>query len=227
MIRSLNLPRLIFLQGPPQCGKDTLAKFLVDFGRYKLEKFARPIIEAMEGQFPDYFTARTTGERRTIEDFKRHNFAPFLNRYPLETMDLPEKVTGRDIMIAWSERFMKPLFGPYVFGTLAAMRLYPPHEDNQRPNGSNYVMSDSGFELEARPLFEVIGKENCAIIQIYRPGHNFNSDSRSYWADPEIATFSYNNALAGIDHLQIDFAKWFNSHVFSYKHQAEMRNPNA
>lgn len=225
MIRSSNLPKIVFLQGPPSCGKDTIADLLNDFGGYEKFKFAQPIIDAMRGQFPTYFNPMYGSlPPRTIEEFKKHNFAPHLNHY--EKGLTPEIVTGRDIMIAWSEQFMKPLFGSMVFGTIAAKASFPFDEDRVGDNHFKAVFSDSGFEAESIPVLERCPRELAVIIQVYRPGHNFSSDSRSYWSDPAVATFSYMNALEGLDAFQKDFIKFFNSNVFSYHSQSQLRSPS-
>lgn len=216
MIRSSHLPKLIFLQGPPQCGKDTIADLLVNMGGYTQHKFAQPIVDAMKAQFPSFFDFPIKNAR-SIEDFKRHDFGPYLHA------DKNVKVTGRDIMIAWSEKFMKPLFGDTIFGKLADRRVF---DDSLDWTDSSYrvVMSDSGFEPESIPPLATIGGKHAAIIQVYRPGHNFTGDSRSYWSNPEVATYSYMNDKEGLDAFQKDFIKFFNSNVFSYSDQRQLRS---
>lgn len=213
MIRSTHLPRLIFLQGPPQCGKDTIAALLADFGNYRKMKFAQPIVDGMHGVFPSYFTRPD----RDMESFKRHDFGKFWS-------DDGRRVTGRDVMIAYSESFLKPLFGPEFFGNHMARSV-----ETALCSGEvvRFVISDSGFEPEAQPVFKMVPHDHCAIIQVYRPLHSFDGDSRSYWADPKVATFSYNNALNDLEAMKIDFIKWFNSVVFSYHSQSELRSKSA
>ncbi len=221
MIRSTHLPRIIFLQGPPGCGKDTIAALLSEFGAYHPRKFAQPIINALMGMFPAYFSPPDRPPR-TIEEFKKHDFAPFLNRY--NKGEAPEVVTGRDIMIAWSEKFMKPLFGDKVFGILAQIEALPLDRDWFLDPFWRVVFSDSGFESESIPILDRCPREAAVIIQVFRPGHNFTSDSRSYWSDPGIATYSYMNGLEGLDLFQKDFIKFFNSNVYSYADQLNLRS---
>lgn len=216
MIRTSHLPRLIFLQGPPSSGKDTIADLLNAFAAYRHHKFAQPIIDAMESQFPTYFTP-SGRPRRSITDFKRHDFGPHLS-------DDDRTVTGRDIMIAWSEQFMKPLFGATIFGRLAVQRIHAADAAADTPD-FRVVMSDSGFEPESHDLLSEVGTDNATIIQIYRPGKTFEGDSRSYWTNPSIATFSYNNAIESLDAMQLDFVKWFNETVYSYADQSTLRSP--
>lgn len=222
MIRTFDLPKIIFLQGPPGCGKDTIASLLHELGGYMPHKFAQPIIDAMYGMFPKFFNPGNGLPSRSIEDFKKHNFAPFLNQF--NKGEAPDIVTGRDIMIAWSEKFMKPLFGDKVFGTLADIKVFPRDEDLITIPSYRICFSDSGFESESVPLLASCPHNLCAIIQVYRPGHNYSSDSRSYWSDPRIASFSYNNALEGLDAFQKDFIKFFNSSVYSYDDQLKTRS---
>lgn len=217
MIRTINLPKLILLQGPPGCGKDTIAHLLRDFGGYTHFKFAQPIIDAMQGQFTSYFEP-SGRPKRTIDEFKRHDFGKYL-------CGDGRTITGRDIMIAWSEQYMKPLFGQDVFGTLADNAVFPRYMDREADPTFRAVMSDSGFEPESRGLFTTIKHENAAIIQIYRPGKTYAGDSRNYWAMPAVATFSYNNALEGLDEMQKDFIRFFNTSVYSHSDLAKIRSP--
>lgn len=214
MIRTTHLPKLIFIQGPPGSGKDTVAHLLRDFGSYTPFKFAQPIIDAMRAQFQPFF--QPSGRpNRTLSEFKKHDFGPYLGG---------EKVTGRDIMIAWSENFMKPLFGQEVFGRLASWRAFPLNEDRQADPFYRAVFSDSGFEAESFNLLGYVTPKNAVIIQLYRPTFTFAGDSRNYWANHEVATFSYNNALEDLDAMQLDFIKWFNTNVFTFADQQILRS---
>lgn len=208
MIRRTHLPTFIFLQGPPQSGKDTVAKLLSDFGAFRPIKFAQPIITAMQALYPTYFSRPD----RDMESFKRHDFGKYYH-------DEGAPVTGRDIMIAYSEFFMKELFGSQFFGNETKREL-----QRRDTDAHHWTASDSGFEQEAQPVFEVIPKKECAIIQLFRPTKSFAGDSRNYWTDPEVATFQYNNALDDLSAMQLDFIKWFNTTVFSFKDQLALNS---
>lgn len=192
MVRN-NLPKVVFLQGPPRCGKDTAAHLLVETYEYQHEKFAQPIVDAMQAQFSDFFMVNEEMDPPgTMDDFKSTNFGPYLN----PGSDVA--ITGRDIMIAWSEKFMKPLFGDRVFGTLAARRIY-----------KSTVFSDSGFQGEAEAIFTDFPPEECAIVALYRPGCTFQNDSRSYWSRPGIPIYHFMNNSETVDEFKVAFLTFF------------------
>lgn len=154
--------KVIILNGPPGCGKDTLADHLV----------------------------YSPGALRNAEkrEFKTHLFrvAATLAAIPLHEMitlnaqktkntpcpSLPGNKSPREWLIYVSENVVKPHLGSTYFGATAAKTLN--NEDMA------YVFADGGFDVEVAVLAEKVGKNNVLVLQITRPGHSFAEDSRRY-----------------------------------------------
>lgn len=142
----------IFLNGPPGCGKDTAAYYLHNHHRYKIHKFTSPMDRALRA-----FFNLTREEYRDLREGKKDE--PFIT-----------DISMRDILIAFSEKFAKPLFGQDILGILASQALDKIHQ--------RVVFSDCGFAPEILILRPLI--DRAAVIEISRPGHSFLNDSRSY-----------------------------------------------
>jgi hypothetical protein len=147
----------IIFNGPPGTGKDEACNFLkLHFGYKHL-------------QFKDQLF---------IETAKYYNVSLewFLNSYDDRTIkERPEKklngLSRRQAMIHVSEDIIKPKLGKDYFGIKTAEKI---------DNVSLYCFSDGGFIEEIIPLINIIGQKNICIVQLYRTGCNFSSDSRTY-----------------------------------------------
>jgi hypothetical protein len=80
-------------------------------------------------------------------------------------------LSRRDAMIYVSERVIKPKYGKDYFGVKTAECVDP---------SLSYCFSDGGFLEEVYPLINRFGPENICIVQLYRTGCSFSSDSRNY-----------------------------------------------
>ena len=86
-------------------------------------------------------------------------------------------MSWREALIMVSEEWMKPKFGKDIFGKFLADDM------SFIPRGvTGTAISDSGFEDEAQPIIRKYKPENCYLIRIHRPDHDFTGDSRSYWS---------------------------------------------
>lgn len=153
--------RVVLLNGPPRCGKDTAAMGLVR-GLQGIcvpvhHKFATPLAAGVQGIF---------GVSRSRWDY--------LYATAKET-PTPELLgmSPREAMIWLSEEVMKPKFGKDVFGRIAAEQI-------AMMKDAVVVISDCGFAEEIIPVAREVGWENILIVNIYRPGCTYASDSRSY-----------------------------------------------
>ncbi len=153
------MPKVMFLNGPPQCGKDTAGLALLAYdgwmnNRIKLLAFKTPII--------DFFTK--------IMGYDLSNYEQMKNE------QLPGAgCTLREAMINFSEKYMKKQFDSFVFGDIALRQM------QMSPNVDLFVFTDSGFIEEAVPIVNYAGTNNCMTVQIHREGKDFSGDSRSYW----------------------------------------------
>jgi len=99
--------------------------------------------------------------------------------------------TPREVAIAYSERLCKPLFSVRHFGYEALKSISPEW---------NYTLfTDSGFSHEAEVL-----AEHFPVLQVllYRPGYNFQGDSRSYWSHPKIGHIEFHNTFSDLVSLK-------------------------
>ena len=153
-------PKIILLNGPPRCGKDTAQLAMPDSIRMK---FAKPVKEGAHKAF-----GLMDADMDFFEDFKDKPLDEFFGATP------------RQVYISFSEDFMKKVTGDKkVFGKLLAKEIRE-FEDSVLEGGHTYMITDSGFRKEAEAIVEEFGAENVLLIRIYRGVLNFQGDSRSY-----------------------------------------------
>lgn len=155
-------PYIIFLNGPPRSGKDTLAKHIVDTAPgFKQVSFAAVL------------------KRKT---HALYGLDPSLPHDAFEaTKDMPNEaflgLSPRQAYINVSEQLMKPTHGQDIFGQFMLKDMMA-----ELGTVKGYVISDSGFESEALPLLRTFGANRCMLIRIVarKRGCSFKNDSRSY-----------------------------------------------
>lgn len=167
--------KILFLNGPPASGKDTLANHLLDSlvsegipcEHFKL---ARPLREILIA------TVNALGSETFSDDAVER-----LKDTPIPALG---GVTGRRLMIGLSEDLLKPLGGLQLFGEVCANSIAAT-QDMLTSADDRFVavISDSGFREEAIPIAARFGAENCVRVMLKRAGTDFAGDSRSYW-DP-------------------------------------------
>lgn len=153
---------VVGLNGPPGCGKDTLAHMLVEHMESQgvetpimISPFSLPL------RFMAFSMVGDSYSQSRYEDFKRRNF-PAFNR------------TGRQLMIDVSESFLKPMYG---MNCLARMKI----EQLKAINFDGLViMPDCGFMIEVSSLRQDIGANNLYVVRIHRDKCSFNNDSREW-----------------------------------------------
>lgn len=155
------MTKVIFIQGPPRSGKDTVGEILRSQLRRlghaaRVYKFADPIADWSES----FFGVSCRDE--AIKDERHHN---------------TEGKTPREVAIAFSERAIKPVFGHDIFGKVLSRKIAQGDQDFA-------IITDSGFPLEAAPIYRQVGLTNCVALQLERDGTSFVNDSRDYWELP-------------------------------------------
>lgn len=165
------MKRVVFLNGPPRCGKDTITNQLVSMlPDSENVKFSAPLKEAL----PVFFGISD----EYVEALEQHKELPFSR--------LLDK-TWREVQISLSETWAKPTFGKEVFGQIATNKI-------KASNNSLFFISDSGFPEEANAVVREIGRLNCLLVRVIREGCDFSNDSRSYWKnETEIPEISIEN----------------------------------
>lgn len=164
--------KIIILNGPPGCGKDTLAELLQRIfgtGTAKITTFKEPMFQ---------IAMAMTGMSRE-EWFAMYNNRDLKERRQRELCDK----TVRDFMIWISEGIVKPMFGEEQFGKLASKQV--------QPHGVT-IFSDGGFPAEVRELHNNCYKSHMIyIVRLHRGGFSFDGDSRQYLYGERFHTLDY------------------------------------
>lgn len=165
---------ILILNGPPSCGKDTLADALVEaFGWQKVEFKA-----ALRVDTASVFDV-TIESLRKLEKNKETP-TPLL-RHP----ETNEPMSLRQALIYTSEQVIKPKFGKEHYGLrmLDSLRL---------SDKDIFVCSDGGFPHEVLPLCDA--GVRVRIMRIDRPGYTFANDSRNYIPEDFVLALSEDGA---------------------------------
>lgn len=150
--------KIVFLNGPPHSGKDTLAGFIqIQYKNIARTKFASPLKIACH-------------EILGLDV----NEDAYENAKNIESPDFFGK-TPREFYIQMSETFMKPKFGTDVFGYVWLRR------NRHFLDAMNLIIvSDCGFEGELLPILKHVDESDCCIIRLHRQDCDYSKDSRGY-----------------------------------------------
>lgn len=164
---------IVAFNGPPQCGKDTLAGMLaahMDSQRVSapalLENLSYPLRVIAYSMVGKNYAESRLSLAIPYESFKKRYFEQFAR-------------TGRELMIDVSERFLKQVYEPEIMAKMLLARL------ENVPSNTVVLLCDSGFQLEVDPLIRECGSENVCIVQVHRPGLDFLNDSREWVHHPD------------------------------------------
>lgn len=180
---------IVGFNGPPECGKDTLAQMVMEHTERQLHKVCPPIwLESLS--FPlRHIAYAMVG--RTYREFGDLNpgelkYSEFKNTYfPRLKMD------GRHLMIAASEQFLKPVYGDSVMADMLIERNRP----RAAIASGLLLVRDSGFQCEMNPLIDEYGADNVLIVNVMRPGKSFDNDSREWVAHTNRYAVDNNGSL--------------------------------
>lgn len=162
----MNRPICIILNGPPDSGKDSLARLFMT------------TVDCVHLELKDklFHIALSTSGISSTEWFDRYN-----NR---TLKELPwDKLGGlsqRQFLIKISEEWVKPVFGPNFFGKEAAKSA---NSYMRQGFGLNVIFTDGGFPEELATMLGVLGEDNVLLVRLHRDGRDFSNDSRSYLPD--------------------------------------------
>ncbi|MDB5415072.1 MAG: hypothetical protein JWR10_3407 [Rubritepida sp.] len=163
-------PYVVFVNGPPRAGKDTLANAVANRLGARPVKFAGVLKERTHAAYGLHYAPH--GHFEACKDQPRDEFLG---------------ITPRQAYIAFSEQMMKPLHGAGVFGRMLLDDML------FHKLAAGFIVSDSGFAAEAAPVVERFGAINCLLLRIWRSGHDFSGDSRSYIELPSVETLEVSN----------------------------------
>lgn len=196
------MTKVIFINGAPRSGKDTAGEILQTYINNEHRKhhavrfkFAEPLKQAAHCLFGQVSHAAY------FENFKDHKLDAF------------HGMTPREVYIKLSEEFVKPNFSEDFFGQVCVSRIKRKQEMMEKSTELTTLITDSGFESEAKPVMNFVGVENCLLVRVLREGTSFQGDSRSHVQLNGVRTISVdNNGTVGDfqDNLIKAVAPWFN-----------------
>ena len=166
------MPYVVFLNGPPRCGKDMIAAELTPYLQFSRAKAAAPLKRAL-GSLLDL-------DMQGIEDHKETK-APVLQR-----AGSIERDTVRQALISLSEDWAKVRYGEDFFGRILG-------RDIANSAARLTVVTDAGFAAEVASVIRRIGWRNCLFIRVHREGCDFTGDSRSYLTPEGVVQFDLHN----------------------------------
>ena len=153
---------LIFLNGMPRSGKDTVGSIIVDVFGGECVKMTEPIDKAFVSLFG-------------LQDWQFQLLREKFKETPMPVGDIDHGVSLRDFYIRFSEDFLKPLLGPGIFGNLASARI------SQLLSEGNVVVTDCGFNDEVRGVLDEVSPSACWGLEIRRDGTSWDSRERIDW----------------------------------------------
>lgn len=147
--------RIVLLNGPPRCGKDTLANMLEQRHGFKHLKITSKLKEKVHGLYgmPD--------KRHDAFDKDKDKKLPqFLN------------LTPRQAYIEVWNKYLVPMHGEnFLVDDLIT--------DIDNMDHTHFVISDVGFNRESKAFFNYYHSQ-CLLFTMHRPGHSYMNDIRSY-----------------------------------------------
>jgi len=157
--------KVIILNGPTKCGKDTLTKLICEATGSKHMEFKGLMFDvamAITGLSKDEFFA--IYDNRELKEKPHPKF---------------KGMSPRGMMIWISDNVLMPQFGPDCMGVHASSKL-------DLENGS--VFSDGFMWPEIQPVCNVVGPENVLIARVSRKGCEFGTggDRRCYIQQDEV-----------------------------------------
>lgn len=163
------MAKIVILNGPPGCGKDTIAIQLVDYFNLLHGKKAR------FSQFKDA-VYRETQKYYGIPDSEMDIFTDRLKK------ETPNNLLGfispRQALIHVSESVIKPVHGQAFFGKESLKFV-----DKHAKNFDMFIFADGGFIAEVDELRK---HHEVLVIRLHNGNMDFKGDSRRYLTDEEL-----------------------------------------
>lgn len=177
---------IVGFNGPPESGKDTLAAMLVAH----MEKHQIPS--------PIRLESLSLPLRRiaySVVDWRGELDGPDYSEFK-QTYFHQLGVTGRELLIHVSEKYLKPVYGVEVMTRLLLQR-------NESFIGV-LLIRDCGFQIEVNPLIRAVGPENFYLVNVMRLGKDFSNDSREWVNHPMSKCQMQVNNVHGLDDLRVE-----------------------
>jgi DNA polymerase III delta prime subunit len=158
--------KVILFNGPPGSGKDTLAAELSNkLSYYDMETINHKFAYAIKKPVKEMFNL-------TDKEYNKYFESPEKD----EPQTRFQNKTPREVLISFSEKWAKPLFGKRIFGTIAGQYIV----NNYLKDIDFVIFSDCGFEEEVKGLADYVGEANIVVFNLFRENTGFKNDSRNY-----------------------------------------------
>jgi hypothetical protein len=155
-------PTIYILNGPPNCGKDTIGDMLRTKHNWLVSQFKHDLyLETAKYYQVDVNWLKPMATNRIAKEIKSETLLG---------------LTPRQALIHVSENICKPMFGQQYFGELAAKRVQDVSEILKEQNDQPTVFTDGGFVAEAEELAKI---RNVVVLQLHGRG-TFQGDSRNF-----------------------------------------------
>jgi hypothetical protein len=172
--------KIFLLNGPPSCGKDTMANVIVrNDPSFTKGSFAYPIKQANKQLF----------------NLSDEQYASIDGIYKDKKMAIFGGKSWRQVNIDFTEKYLKKEYGKGIAGKLFIDRL---RNIRFNANIQNIVVSDTGFYEELEEVCAVFDPKEVYVIRIARKNKTFTGDSRSYFPLKDLKVNEYfiqNNAI--------------------------------
>jgi hypothetical protein len=187
---------VIGFNGPPQSGKDSLTRLLVKEVESRHKEF--PILEVSLSTPLRKIAYSMTGFRGNLDGPDYESF---------KTTEFPQYggITGRQLLIDVSERFLKPCYGQEIMAKLLMASL--PSWMYDVP--SLVLIRDSGFQVEIDPIIHRVNPQNFLVCQVHRPNHTFHGDSREWVTHPLHAMNTIIHNSGPVEDLEIEAGRLY------------------
>jgi len=165
------MTEIIIVNGPPGCGKDMAVTYLKkDIPNCEVFRFADPLRKIFRAMF-NFTDIQTYNLLENLKDEQ----SVTLGYADWPASDAPATRSPREVLIDISENYIKPMFGDAHLGKLVVREI------NQTP--CRYALiNGGGFDGEVEAIVKAFSPGNVFILQIERPGCDFDNDSRD-WID--------------------------------------------
>lgn len=166
-LRTVDSRKVILVNGPSESGKDAFAATALRLGINLQHRKYASRLKLMTQQFfelpQEIFVALERSGNNTQKNM------------PLQEL---HGMSWREALIWMGEEVVKPKFGDEFFGEYLADGMFTTPV-------RGFVVSDSGFAKEARPVVRKFRPQNVHLVRVQRPSKDFTGDSRSYWHPAE------------------------------------------
>ncbi|MCA3267174.1 MAG: hypothetical protein ING19_14020 [Azospirillum sp.] len=188
--------KVVFINGPPRCGKDTFVTIARETIATDAAMRDTVAVNQIRVGFADELKERThllhrlfvrkndKGQLELCDISESTMVAPFDFFEKSKDLKLAEfmGVSPRQAYIDTAERLLRPVFGQHIFSRMWLDAVRRKSDLLKSANGRQSIVyvPDLGFQHEADLFAKILPSEKIAFVQIHRASCDFSKDSRRY-----------------------------------------------